>query len=192
MLAGNRTGMLAREKLTALSVAALAAMLLALLASPAAAQESAGIPEELAADTIRNYRRIDDRLAAAGQPTPETIRELKQLGFKTVVNLRAPGEVEEDEGALVREAGLRYVSVPISSGDFSSADVDAVARVLDDDAAAPVLLHCAASNRVGGVLAVIEARRGKSIEDALAFGRQAGLKSDSMIEAAKRVIKAER
>ena len=169
-----------------------AAMLLALLTLPAAAQESGGIPVEMDADAIRNYKRIDDRLAAAGQPTPETLRNLKQLGFKTVVSIRTPGEIELDEGAIVREAGLRYVSVPISSGDFSSADVDAVARVLDDDAAAPVLLHCASSNRVGGVLAVIEARRGESIEDALSFGQHVGLKSDSMIEAVKRVIKAER
>ncbi len=174
--------------MTAISVVAI----LAILGPPRTAQESAGIPEQVDGDTIRNYARIDERLAAAGQPTLAALRGLKRLGFKTVVNLRLPGELDEDEGAIVREAGLAYVSVPISSGDFSSADADAVATVLDDEAAAPVLLHCGSSNRVGGVLAVLEVRRGQSTEDAVAFGKRAGLRSDSMIEAAKRVIEAER
>ena len=176
-------------KVTHIVAAALAAVA---SVSPALAQEPAAIPAEVEAGAIRNYVRIDERLAAAGQPTMETLRGLGKMGFKTVVTLRTPGEIEEDEGAIVREAGLDYVSVPISSGSFSSADVDAVARVLDDETTAPVLLHCASSNRVGGVLAVLEARRGKSTEDALAFGKQAGLKSPSLIEAATRLIEAER
>ena len=166
--------------------------ILAILGPPGTAQESTGIPDQVDGDSIRNYERIDERLATAGQPTLAALRGLRQLGFKTVVNLRAPGEIGEDEGAIAREAGLGYVSVPIFSGAFSSADADAVARVLDDESAAPVLLHCASSNRVGGVMAVLEARRGASTEDALAFGTRAGLRSDSMIEAAKRVIESER
>ncbi len=162
------------------------------LAPPATAQESARIPDQIEADAIRNYARIDDRLAVAGQPTMETLRALKQMGFKTVLSLRTPGEIEEDEGAIAREAGLDYVSVPVSSASLSSADVDAVARVLDDETTAPVLLHCASSNRVGAVMALLEARRGKSTEDALAFGKQAGLEHASSIEAATRLIEAER
>ena len=173
-----------------LSVAAALASLT--LVPPATAQPPTGIPAEVKADAIRNYARIDNRLAVGGQPTVETLRGLKQMGFRTVVNLRMPGELAEDEGAIVREAGLDYVSVPISSGSFSSTDVDAVARVLDDETTAPVLLHCASSNRVGGVMAVLAARRGKSAEDALAFGQEAGLESASMIEAATRLIEAER
>jgi len=60
--------------------------------------------------------------------------------------------------------------------------------VLDDPASGPVLLHCSTSNRVGGVLAVLEAKAGKPVDDAIAAGRKAGLKSDVMVEAVKRVL----
>ena len=39
----------------------------------------------------------------------------------------------------------------------------------------PVLIHCASSNRVGALLALRESLRGASDEEALEFGKQAGM-----------------
>jgi hypothetical protein len=41
---------------------------------------------------------------------------------------------------------------------------------------------------VGGVLAVLEAKAGKPVEEAIEVGRAAGLKSEAMVEAVKRVL----
>jgi hypothetical protein len=60
--------------------------------------------------------------------------------------------------------------------------------VLDDPSAGPVLLHCASSNRVGGVWAVIQARKGKALDEALAAGREAGLHNPQMEAAVRRVL----
>jgi protein tyrosine phosphatase (PTP) superfamily phosphohydrolase (DUF442 family) len=62
--------------------------------------------------------------------------------------------------------------------------------VLDDPSAGPVLLHCASSNRVGGVWAVIQSRKGKTLDEALAAGQQAGLHSPVMEAAVRRVLGA--
>ena len=51
-----------------------------------------------------------------------------------------------------------------------------------------MLLHCASSNRVGGAWAVIQARKGKSLEEAEAAGRAAGLHSPQMEAAVRRVL----
>ena len=64
---------------------------------------------------------------------------------------------------MVEAQGLRYVSVPVTPETLSLADVEAVEKVLADAGARPVLLHCASSNRVGAVWAVIQARKGKSL-----------------------------
>ena len=56
-----------------------------------------------------------------------------------------------------------------------------------DGAAAPVLLHCAASNRVGGVYGVVQVLEGKSLSEAEAAAREAGLRSEAMTEAMRRV-----
>ena len=60
--------------------------------------------------------------------------------------------------------------------------------MLNDPTAAPVLLHCASSNRVGAVWAVVQARKGKSLEEAEAAGREAGLRSSPMAAAVRRVL----
>jgi uncharacterized protein (TIGR01244 family) len=148
----------------------------------------AGPPEAVDAGRIPAYRLIRPGLATAGQPTPEALRELRELGFRTVVNLRTEGEGAVPEKATVEEQGLRYVSVPITPETFSLKDVEAVEAVLRDEGAAPVLLHCASSNRVGAVWAAIQFRAGKSLEEAEADGRQAGLHSPAMDAALRRVL----
>jgi uncharacterized protein (TIGR01244 family) len=153
-----------------------------------AAAVSAGVPEAVDPATIPAYRLLQPGLAAAGQPTPEALRGLREMGFRTVVNLRPEKEGLPDERAVVEAQGLRYVSIPVTADSFSLADVEALEKVLDDPAAAPVLLHCASSNRVGGAWAVVQARKRKGLEEAEAAGREAGLRSPTMVAAVRRVL----
>jgi len=153
-----------------------------------AASGSAGVPQAVDPAVIPAYRLIRPDLAAAGQPTPEALGGLGEMGFRTVVNLRSEKEGPADERAVVEAQGLRYVSIPILPDTFSLADVEALEKILDDPAATPVLLHCGSSNRVGGAWAVIQARKGKSLEEAEAAGRAAGLHSPQMEAAVRRVL----
>jgi uncharacterized protein (TIGR01244 family) len=155
-----------------------------------AAWVSAGVPETVDPSSIPAYRLIRPDLATAGQPSPEALGRLKDLGFRTVVNLRTDREGTADEKAAVETQGLRYVSVPILAETFSLADVEAVEKVIDNPSAGPVLLHCASSNRVGGVWTVIQSRKGRSLDEALAAGREAGLHSPVMEAAVRRVLGA--
>jgi uncharacterized protein (TIGR01244 family) len=112
------------------------------------------------------------------------------MGFKTILNLRPDAEaaIVGKEKAAVEAQGLRYVSVPVTAGSFSADDVEAVRRVLDDESAAPVLLHCASANRVGAIWGVIQRRRGHSRADAEADARRIGLSSPAMIDAFHKVM----
>ena len=162
--------------------------LLLLAVTLGAASASAGVPEAVQPAVIPAYRLIHPGLAVAGQPTPEALAGLEGMGFRTVVNLRPEREGPPDERAVVEGQGLRYVSIPVTADTFSLVDVEALEKILDDPAAAPVLLHCASSNRVGGAWAVIQARKGKSLEEAEAAGRAAGLHSPQMEAAVRRVL----
>jgi uncharacterized protein (TIGR01244 family) len=145
-------------------------------------------PQTVEAGSIPNYRRLHSGLATAGQPAPEALAKLGDMGFRTVVNLRTQSEGAADERAVVESQGLRYVWVPITPDSFSLADVEAVEKVLRDPSSGPVLLHCASSNRVGAVWAAIQAREGKPLDDALAAGREAGLRSPQLEAAVRRVL----
>jgi len=159
-----------------------------LVALVAGAVSAAELPETLPAADIPNYRVIRPDLAVGGQPSPGALARLSALGFRTVVNLRTAEEGAEEEGRTVREAGLRYVWVPVTPATLSIDDIRAVEEVLNEKDSGPVLLHCASSNRVGGVWAAIRAREGATWAEAETAGKEAGLRSPAVLEAAKRAL----
>lgn len=167
------------------SLTACALVLLAGTASAGDGQAPAAL------DGVPSYKLLSPGLAVGGVPAAAALPEIAKR-FRTVIDLRTDKEEGlAEERAALAAAGLRYVSVPVTAETFSSADVDRVAAVLGEAQAAPVLLHCHSSNRVGGVMAVLAHRAGQSLDEALAVGRGAGLKSDAMVEAVKRVVAAE-
>ena len=144
-----------------------------------------GIPEKLDATS---YQRLSPSLAVSGKPSKEALAALKDAGFRTAIDLRQPAEGVEAARKAVEEQGLTFVSVPISPETFRADDAKKVAAILDDVKAAPVLLFCSSSNRVGGVIAVVERMRGLSKEEALNEGKKAGLRSAAMENAVLKVL----
>lgn len=151
----------------------------------ASASAAAEVPATV--EGIANYHVVRPGLATAGELTPEAQKKLKELGFKTVIDLRTEREGTKAEEAVVVAQGLRYVSVPVTPDTLTEKDVDVVAAILDDAAAEPVLLHCASANRAGALLAAVLARKGQSLDEAEAEGVKAGLSSQSMKDAVRRV-----
>jgi uncharacterized protein (TIGR01244 family) len=164
---------------------------LALLLLLPATVASAGVPETVDPTQIPNYKVIAPGIVAAGQPAAEVLPKLGAMGFKTVLNLRMPDEGgPANERDVVESQGLRYVSVPVTSGRFGLAEIETVEKVIGDPTAGPVLFHCASSNRVGAVWAAILARRGKGLDESLAAGREAGLRSAALEDAVRRIVLA--
>ncbi len=118
-------------------------------------------------------------LYSAGQPAVAAWQPVARSGVTTVINLRPPAEMAgRDEAAEVASAGLKYFELPVAgAADITMANAMALQRLIDESSG-PVLVHCASGNRVGALLALGEvARGGLSQEEALAFGRSAGLGS---------------
>lgn len=131
------------------------------------------------------------RFYFAGQPDEESLVKLIETeGVRTVINIRTPAEesgMGVNERAVADERGARYETIPISPSTFSKADVDRFAEIVGSSEG-PILVHCASSNRVGGLWAAyLTAHHNVPIEQALEIGRSVGLSRDSMAEAARRV-----
>jgi len=118
-------------------------------------------------------------LFTAGQPAADDWTAIAARGVGIVIGLRAPGELKDrDEAAEVRAAGMRYIAIPVAgAGGIDDANANTLRAALDA-ADGPVLVHCASGNRVGGLLALMQARSGAmTTEQALEFGRSAGMTS---------------
>ena len=124
-------------------------------------------------------------ITAAAQPNDANLRELAAGGYSAVIDLRTEEENRGiDEQSVVESLGMDYVSLPIagrSALNFDNArQLDEILSQFDE----PVLVHCGSGNRVGALLALREIMNGAEKEDALAFGRSAGMTSleDTVIE----------
>ncbi|GAB3681949.1 MULTISPECIES: beta-lactamase hydrolase domain-containing protein [Salinisphaera] len=138
------------------------------------------------ASNIANAHPLENNVVAAGQPSAAQLKEALAGGVRTVVNLRPAGEFDEfDEAALIADAGMHYVHIPVAGPEDIN---DASARTLDAALAEdqrPAIVHCGSSNRVGGLMAY-RARylQGKNADEALQVGLDAGLNPESPLFAA--------
>jgi len=98
---------------------------------------------------IRNLARIETTVACAGAITPESVVEIKKMGFVSVVNLRRASEeganVEKEEAAA-KAAGIRYFHVPYD-GSADPKAADAFLTAITTRGAEPAFIHCAGGNR---------------------------------------------
>lgn len=117
-------------------------------------------------------------ITTAGQPTAEQLVAAKAAGYKRIVNLRPAAEDPSfDEEAKAKELGLEYIAIPISGpADLTEDNARRLLAALGERGKMPMLVHCASSNRVGGLLAVGRAKlEGQDPEAAIEEGRAAGL-----------------
>lgn len=128
--------------------------------------------------TFKNSRALQSGVVSGGQPNEDELAAAAAAGFKTVVNLRTPGELKDfDEQAVVEGLGMRYISIPVAGAAGLDRDnTERLAEVLADDALKPMVLHCGSGNRVGALVAMIaHDLEGQNAVEALRAGRAGGL-----------------
>jgi uncharacterized protein (TIGR01244 family) len=152
---------------------ALAAALVGTIAPVASPQASTA--QDRLAEEIPNYTRPDPEIAFAGQPPEEIFATLKEAGFQTILSLRSPDEIDFDEKKTVEAQGMTFVNIPITSSTITDDKVAQFSRVVSDPKNKPLLIHCGAASRVGGMWYIYRALFDKapeeqSLEEAAARG----------------------
>jgi tyrosine-protein phosphatase SIW14 len=130
-------------------VAINAAALLATLAFATPAQIEPRYTE------LPNFHQVNPRLYRGGQPKVGGLQKLKELGVKTIVNLRGEDAHALAESEEARSLGLNYYS--ISLPEFSKPKDEEVERVLgiiNTPENQPIFIHCHhGKDRTGTIVA---------------------------------------
>ncbi len=121
---------------------------------------------------LPNLHRVSDDLYRGAQPTADGFRELKEMGIRTVVNLRSLHS-DRDE---VAEAGLAYEHIAMKAWHPEDEDAVRFLRIVTDPAKTPVFVHCQhGADRTGIVCAAYRmAVQGWSPEEAVAEMTEGG------------------
>lgn len=121
-----------------------------------------------------------------GQPTEQQLRSFKAAGGELVLDNRDPMEPRGfDEPAVVRAAGLEYVSLPIVHGAVTTDTMKKMHEALKRLAGRKVLLHCSSGNRTSAALIpylMIDSNMEE--EDAVEIAMKGGLRSAELMEVA--------
>ena len=115
----------------------------------------------------------------AGQCTPDDVELMVAGKFKRVISLRTPGEIDWDEAAAIKAAGIQFIEVPFRAPDTMTDEVIERVRKLLQDKSQKTLFHCGSANRVGGVwLPFRVLDEGVELEKAIAEAKKIGLRNN--------------
>jgi len=112
-------------------------------------------PIQRARAEIERFARVSPVLYRGAQPDSDGLRALRDMGVRTIVNLREG----HDERAEVRSLGMRSVNIPLIGGDEAPAPGKKAVRrffeVLLDPEMQPVFFHCAHGKDRAGTMCAL-------------------------------------
>ena len=122
------------------------------LRAPAGQAAAASAPaQRMSLNGVPNLYRVSDGLYRGAVPSAEGMRQLRDMGVKTVVDLRWEGN---DRGAIAG-TGLQYEHMSFWTYTVKEADVVRFLHLAGDARTAPVYVHCRrGADRTGFICAV--------------------------------------
>ena len=110
-----------------------------------------------------NVVPITARLVTSGQPSPQALARLGELGYQAVIYLApstVPDAVAEEPGILSRQ-GIEFVHVPIPFGSPEEKHYLEVSEALKRLHAKKVLVHCQVNMRASSMVFLHRVLHGK-------------------------------
>jgi uncharacterized protein (TIGR01244 family) len=127
---------------------------------------------------MNDFRKLSDTVLASQQLTLADLAEASALGVRLIVNNRPEGESEDQTPGpaietAARAAGMEYLAIPISHGNFGEAQVRAMVDALSR-AQGKVLAYCRTGTRSTLLWALAQAASGEPPETIASAAAAAG------------------
>lgn len=99
---------------------------------------------------IENFGQMDTGYYRGAQPQPEDYKALKELGVKTIIDLR--GDSESFAKNAVESLGMKYVNIPMSGYKYPKEEqVKEFLKLANDPETGPFYVHCKAGIHRTGI-----------------------------------------
>jgi uncharacterized protein (TIGR01244 family) len=143
----------------------------------------------LTIENMPNVSTFDHKIYFVGQPDEAALKQFAGFGAKTVVNLREPATNDFIEKPDIEKAGMKYVQAPMDLEIPNASTLRKIMDALDSAKDAPVLLHCADSNRAGAIWALYAGQRSNlTIDEAIAEGKAVGMNIPALEKAVRKAL----
>ena len=130
---------------------------------------------------IINFYKIEDGLYRGGYPTQQGLKNLKQIGVKTIIDFRNHGKDVSQEKRYAKALGTKYINIPFGflRTPPEDAQIKNFLEVVKDSKNRPVFIHCQhGTDRTGMMVATYRiAAQGWSCQKAYQEAKSLGFHS---------------
>lgn len=114
---------------------------------------------------LPNLHKVSDQLYRSAQPRKEGYKKLKEMGIKTIINLRR----RDKDSKHVKDLGIKVINIPSSARFPKKRKLLRFLEIVSDPANQPVLVHCKhGADRAGAAVALYRIKIQKwDVEDAI-------------------------
>ncbi|NIP24319.1 MAG: hypothetical protein GWN67_08445 [Phycisphaerae bacterium] len=100
---------------------------------------------------VENFHKVSKQLYRGAQPTREGMQQLKELGVKTIVNLRSFHSDRDEIG----DTGLSYEHIFMKTWHAEDKEVERFLKIVTDEKRTPAFVHCQrGADRTGTMCAI--------------------------------------
>lgn len=100
------------------------------------------VPESL--QKVKGIHKNDERVFISGLPAKDDYNNFAKAGVETVINLMADSQNKDynNEAELVKQAGIKYIYIPVDWNNPTIANVDSFFEVMKINKNKKILIHC--------------------------------------------------
>ncbi len=111
-------------------------------------------PSEFPGVKIKNFGQMDERFYRGAQPEMSDYQSLKDLGIKTIIDLR--NDPTDYEKSAVESLGMTYINIPMSGWRTpKDADVEKFMDIVNNAETGKFFVHCKAGIHRTGVTGAV-------------------------------------
>ena len=109
-------------------------------------------------ENIDCYKKNDEKLSTAGQPTETELNLIADEGFEVVINIRPESEMLDlfDEKKIVENLGLIYFQLPVTLDTINRKIILKFFELMEQQKGRKIFLHCRKNVRVSILLALYQ------------------------------------
>lgn len=101
--------------------------------------------------TIKNFGKVNENYFRGSQPRKAEFGQLKEMGIKTIIDLRKDREPDAHDWAM--KSGLQYFNIPLKASKAATEEQTAqFLALVNDPANWPVYVHCKGGRHRTGAL----------------------------------------
>jgi tyrosine-protein phosphatase SIW14 len=126
-------------------------VILTLSGVPAGAQPG----QPLSKKDVPNFGQVAPGIYRGAAPTVAGLKKLKEMGVKTIIDLRIEKKGQTEEATTAKQLGLTRIRIPMGAEAPTKAQVATFMKAMESAPSTPVFVHCQhGADRTGAMIGI--------------------------------------